>query len=775
TSPANPKYRKWGDNETLSWEYSLPPIPNVQTPGSQSFYKMACSPTKNEAILVFVSSVTDSSLYCRIFVYRFDGSTWSVVASEGVAQLFNSGYLDIAYEQKSGRGILAYKKGNAAGASAILYYRIWDGNQWSSEQQAGSVNEGFINYVKLYPKPETDEIIAVVVSGSVPRCVYTFVWDGNSWQSGVRIVNCATAATYQPFDAAYEGRLKKFVLLVSSSSGAGNARYVVWDSTGWTQEQPIVFPYLTSYPCWIKAAAKPSSDEIVFVANSTSGVISAMVWNGTTWGSFNLLTSNSGILNQHSRPFDVAYEQNSGYAVVVYGDANYIGTPRYVRYHTSSGWSSPSSANSVGSTLIRWISLQPIKNTNQILMLCSDSETTPDLNFQRWDGASWKNLIEIETETSSRESFVMRLREDLYYIKDTTAPAAVTDLSGDVLAEGTVKLNWSTPGDDNWSGVLPCGSRYKIVYSTVEPTNSELTWPATYSILIATYGVSSPQKQFFVISGLPYETTWYFRLRTRDEAGNWSELSNACTLYVVVRPAAITSLSALPSRWGRCIVLSWIAPGDDGWMGDIVDGRYRIRYSTYVLPSADFWDTGSWSDFQNKFEIEWSTNTSPYSAQRRRLTGLLPGVTYYIRIWTRDENPNNWSDISNTATSWAQWVIVGIDVKGYQELSWATTYNFDWLQTNTSSIAAYGLVIENTGNVYEDYGVRINTTSMKDDYNTTWTIDDSSSVWYDRFVLEGVFYNLRPATTDYGTNYSENDDVITSLTIWALEDSKYHP
>ncbi|MCS7231912.1 MAG: fibronectin type III domain-containing protein, partial [Elusimicrobiota bacterium] len=464
-----------------------------------------------------------------------------------------------------------------------------------------------------------------------------------------------------------------------------------------------------------------------------------------------------------------------GYAVIVYGDANYTGTPRYIRYHTSSGWSTPASANSIGSTIIRWIQLESIKNTNQILMLCSDSEPTPDINFQRWDGASWKNLTEIETETSTRESFVMKLREELYYIRDTTAPAAVTNLSGSVLGEGTVKLNWSTAGDDGWMGVLPCGSRFLIIYSTVTPTASELTWPSTFSILIATYGVSSPQRQEYIISGLPYETTWYFRLRTRDEAGNWSELSNACTLYVVVRPAAITSLSALPSRWGRCIELSWIAPGDDGWMGDIVGGRYRIRYSTFVTTAPDFWVSGSWNDFQNKFQIEWSTNTSPYSYQRRRLTGLLPGVTYYIRIWTRDENPDNWSDISNAATSWAQRVVVGVNVKGYQELSWSTTYNFDWLQTNASSIAAYGLVIENTGNVYEDYGVRIDTISMRNTYGTIWTINNSSSPWYDRFVLEGVFYNLRPAATDYGTAYSGTDDVITDTTIWSEDTTKYHP
>ncbi|MEM4367825.1 MAG: hypothetical protein QXO21_02255, partial [Candidatus Anstonellales archaeon] len=465
TSPSYPKYRKWKEDETLSWEYSLPAIPNVYGEGAPTYYRMATSPLGNEAIAVFISSTPSNTT--SIVAYRFNGSSWTTptTITDNAMRVDYSGCLDVAYEQQRSSAIVVYRT-NSNGN--ILKYKIWDGEQWSQEQNIATLSYT-ISWIKLYSKPQSNEIIAVAITFN-PYNLHTFVWDGNSWLEGVTIPAVVSSSLSPAFDGIYEELYKRFILVASSGQVNGSVQYTIWDSTSWSTPQQLNFDTsdnpLGNYQVrWIKLASKSNSNEIVMVVSDASNPnIGTAVWNGTNWTiNTTPLTTNTGVSSQF-RPFDVAYEQNSGYAVVVYGDADYTGTPRYVRYHTSSGWSSPSSANSVGSTLIRWISLQPIKNTNQILMLCSDSETTPDLNFQRWDGASCKNLTEIETETSSRESFVMRLREDLYYIKDTTAPAAVTDLSGDVLAEGTVKLNWSTPGDDNWSGVLPCGSRYKIVY-----------------------------------------------------------------------------------------------------------------------------------------------------------------------------------------------------------------------------------------------------------------------------------------------------------------------
>jgi len=782
STPATPKFRKIKEDGSISCECSMPSVDTPSGEGVAGFYRIAACPKRNELISVMVSA--DANNTTRLWTYRFNGSSWTKYSPYGseTGPSISRGVADVAYEQDSGKALVVYARGSGSSAANVLRYVVWDGTSWSSESAATSDLGSEIYWVKLYPKPQTNEIVAVVQLQN--NTIRSFVWDGNSWSDGVNLQSAASSSAQQCFDAVYESQRKKFILVCSSGTANGTVQYTIWDSTSWSYPQYFTFatndnPLSANPVSWIKLACKPAESNEVLMAVADGDTlqpnIGAAVWNGTLWTqNTSPLTSNADGIS--TRRIDVSYEQQSAKGFIAYRDYNYSNVARYITYTTDSGWSSPASSSDIGNN-IRWLSLAADYGSNNILLVCSDFNTpTPDLSLQIWNGSSWSSNNKIETEMSERESFAVTYRKDLYAVFDKTPPAAVTDLTGEVLGEGVVKLIWSTAGDDGWSGMLPCGSRILFVFSTATPTTSELTWPATFSLIISTYGISSPQKQSYIISNLPYETTWYFKLRTRDEAGNWSELSNACTLYVVVKPAAITSLSALPSRWGRCIELSWISPGDDGWTGNIEGGLYRIRYSTYVTSDSDFWTTGTWNDFKNKFEIIWSTDTPPLQQQRRRLTGLLPGVTYYIRIWTRDENPDNWSTISNAATSWAQIVVVGIYVTGYAELSWSTTYNFDWLQTNTSSITSYGLLIRNDGNVYEDYGLKIDTITMAEVYKTEWKIDNSSVVKNNIFVLEYIFYNLPPPTTYFGTAYnSGTDDVITDTIIWSAEGTKYHP
>ena len=107
-------------------------------------------------------------------------------------------------------------------------------------------------------------------------------------------------------------------------------------------------------------------------------------------------------------------------------------------------------------------------------------------------------------------------------------------------------------------------------------------------------------------------------------------------------PAAITNLSASPGEVDQKIDLSWSAPGDDGTTG-ILTGEYRIDYATY---------TKTWNPTDYQISIPTS-NVNPGDDQYWEVSNLTVGATYYFRIWTRDEVPNHWSEISNEATTWA--------------------------------------------------------------------------------------------------------------------------
>lgn len=231
-------------------------------------------------------------------------------------------------------------------------------------------------------------------------------------------------------------------------------------------------------------------------------------------------------------------------------------------------------------------------------------------------------------------------------------------------------------------------------------------------------------------------------------------------LCFAIAPTRITTLTALVSRWGRCVELSWTSPWGDTPNGKITGGAYRIRYSTYANVK---WDSDVWNSPQYNFEVVWSTNTNFSVSQFRRLTGLIGGTTYYIRIWARDNEFYNWSNISNEATMWAQWVILSVYIVP------PTTYYFDTLSPAQTDISTSALVIENDGNVYEDFGIKIDTKTMEN-YGTVWRINDNGVIGNNEFVLEGIFYqNLRPKSTDFSTGVGSKDDIMLSEIRWSSD------
>jgi len=107
-------------------------------------------------------------------------------------------------------------------------------------------------------------------------------------------------------------------------------------------------------------------------------------------------------------------------------------------------------------------------------------------------------------------------------------------------------------------------------------------------------------------------------------------------------PAAISDLSASSGSAPGNLSVAWTAPGDDGGSGMILYGQYKIQHSTYA---AEFGTAAAQTG--SAF-----TAVSAGSARSVELTGLVPGETYYLRAWTRDD-AGNWSALSNAATAQA--------------------------------------------------------------------------------------------------------------------------
>ncbi|MFH1938481.1 MAG: lamin tail domain-containing protein, partial [Patescibacteria group bacterium] len=121
---------------------------------------------------------------------------------------------------------------------------------------------------------------------------------------------------------------------------------------------------------------------------------------------------------------------------------------------------------------------------------------------------------------------------------DTTPPAAIADLSassGD--SRGTINLSWTSPGAD----------QYIIKYAT----SSEITllnWASSTDIIGELTPSSASTTESLTISNLTLGQTYYWAIKSKDEAGNISDLSNiasttpsALANYVIINEVQLGS------------------------------------------------------------------------------------------------------------------------------------------------------------------------------------------------------------------------------------------
>jgi len=108
-----------------------------------------------------------------------------------------------------------------------------------------------------------------------------------------------------------------------------------------------------------------------------------------------------------------------------------------------------------------------------------------------------------------------------FTVVDTTPPDAVTDLAVSTATTHSLTLTWTAPGDDGNNGTA---TEYDIRYATSGIDNE------TWEFAIQSSGEPAPgpagSNETFVVDGLAAATTYYFALKTIDNAGNWANLSN---------------------------------------------------------------------------------------------------------------------------------------------------------------------------------------------------------------------------------------------------------
>lgn len=130
---------------------------------------------------------------------------------------------------------------------------------------------------------------------------------------------------------------------------------------------------------------------------------------------------------------------------------------------------------------------------------------------------------------------------------------AIAPLLAHAQGADSVTVRWTSPGDD---GRVGTASVYELRYSE-SPIN---TGNFTAATLVASLPVPQPAgaAEGTVVRGLTRGTPYWFAIRTRDDAGNWSLLSNVTRWdwnLDTAPPAAPSNVAAM--REGAAVRVQW--------------------------------------------------------------------------------------------------------------------------------------------------------------------------------------------------------------------------
>jgi hypothetical protein len=161
--------------------------------------------------------------------------------------------------------------------------------------------------------------------------------------------------------------------------------YRRFDGAAWGAE--LTANSIGAAPQWLVLRGSPIADQFAMAALDNDVDVEVQVWDGSTWGSVFQATSDAG--DKTTRLFDIAYEHRSGHLLLVYRES---GTPD-VRYRTFNGssWSAESSF-SMTSNVIKWLSLTPVRGTDEMMLVAMSDDSSDHTRAAMWNGSSFTNL-----------------------------------------------------------------------------------------------------------------------------------------------------------------------------------------------------------------------------------------------------------------------------------------------------------------------------------------------------------------------------------------------
>jgi TolB protein len=213
-------------------------------------------------------------------------------------------------------------------------------------------------------------------------------------------------------------------------------------------------------------------------------------------------------------------------------------------------------------------------------------------------------------------------------IPDTVGPDPVTDLAVVVETPTMVSLVWQATGDDGGVGTA---AAVDLRLST-EPI-TEKTWADATPLDDLPNPSEAGSTERYLAWGLEPEVTQYLALRVRDEAANWSPISNV----VEVTPARLVRLTVTTSGTNATARPAWSPDGTV--IAYVTDRHLDFNEQVYFHSLIDGEAQRVTNDANGATYPSWSPDGGRIAYRTHRYEDSPWGEDWETGVWTQSAEP----------------------------------------------------------------------------------------------------------------------------------------
>lgn len=240
----------------------------------------------------------------------------------------------------------------------------------------------------------------IVVSPHRSGSITGLMYNGSTGWSALRIdgstsIGSVSQSYWPNMAVAYETSSGDALLVWNDNSQSNKLIYSQWNGNSWSKKTGVP-GYPGARPFWMDIASKPctSDDEIVLVVSDDLADDYAVIWYGTNWSNFVRINQSTSLDSDHDLSgISVAYESQSGHALVVYGHDGEQDNANY-RIWDGSTWQGESSFRApISRTRMKWTVLNSDPNSNCVVLSVHTSDSL-GVWLGVWDGddATWDTI-----------------------------------------------------------------------------------------------------------------------------------------------------------------------------------------------------------------------------------------------------------------------------------------------------------------------------------------------------------------------------------------------